>query len=527
MWESERWQTARESLMPKTDQLKLREVDLDRVMTIEKLENEKKGSGFEKLDTWLSTGYINHDMETNYKNLLRSPDWASVKKEMQAMNEAYNKPTKMKIFSYNSATDERDTVMTPYDSLRYTRMILQTGSISVNPHNGHIKSWVGGVGFRFFKLDHAGKNTRRQVGSTIKPLLYGISIDYRGFSPCQVVTDQAWTICPGEGDFRLASCWHPHNAGGEGQSGRSLSLYEALTHSLNSVSAFLMKEMKSTKPFREFLAKAGIDTSNVPAQPSICLGTPDISVYEMVGAYTLFANEGVYMEPVYVTRVEDKHGNVILDMEAEQKTRQALSKSAAYAMVSMLKYVVKGNNSGYDGIKSQIGGKTGTTQDQSDGWFMGISPNLVVGTWVGCEDRFLRFRSMSLGQGARMARPIFQKLMRKIEADPQLKWDTQVDFVKPDPMAIELNCSLYSAPSEGGPAFKGMDDEGYGDEFDNLGKKDTAKANKSAPKPQALSVGKAPDPKKTDPKKPEPKKNPTTPAVPSNQQTPKKPGDRH
>jgi penicillin-binding protein 1A len=451
----ERYELVRPELMPLAVEREISDVALYRMKTIEEKEREKKGSGYEKLEEWRKNKSISAEQYDRYREILSSAEWPKLLAEFKAMDVYMKTPVKTKIFVYGLEKNrlgkdsvtfaDRDTLISPYDSIRYHRMVLQTGFVSVDPHSGHVKSWVGGVGFRYFKLDHVNRGTRRQVGSIIKPLLYGLSFDWRGFGPCYSVQDVKQVIHRGEAEFNLASDWAPDNAGG-GYSGSTVTLVEGLKHSLNSVSAFLMKDMRSTKPFRDFLGKVGIDTSLVPPQPSICLGTPDLSVLEMIGAYTIFPNQGWYSEPLFVIRVEDRNGNEILNLESEQIKNHAMNEQAAFSMTHMLQKVVAGQG-GFEGIRSKVGGKTGTTQDQSDGWYMGITPNLVCGVWVGCDERFLRFRSMAYGQGARMARPIFQKFMRKIESDPKIKWNAAADYTKPEPYDIELDCSAYQSPN--------------------------------------------------------------------------------
>jgi penicillin-binding protein 1A len=321
--------------------------------------------------------------------------------------------------------------------------------MAVDPKTGHVKAWVGGINHNWFKYDHVNKSATRQVGSTIKPFLYALTIDLRGYSPCQKFIDEPTTIRKGEGRFNLLRDWTPKNSSG-GYSGAQMTMIQALQRSINSISARMMKELGNTEVFRSYLYNVGIDTSysakvggsRIPAQPSICLGTPDLSVFEMTGAYTAFANEGVYTEPTYIARIEDRNGNLIYT--ATPKRKQVLNEHAAYAMVFLLKSVVAGSG-GFNGIRSEIGGKTGTTQYQSDGWFIGISPNLVVGTWVGCDDRFVRFEgNLAMGQGAVMARPIFQNFFRSVEADKSLAFNSSASFVKPEEIEIETDCAKYT-----------------------------------------------------------------------------------
>ncbi len=271
-----------------------------------------------------------------------------------------------------------------------------------------------------------------------------MTVDVRNLSPCFTVWDQPTTISKGEGRFNLLKDWTPKNAGG--YSGDEVTLIEALSRSLNSTSAYLMKELKGPEPFRNFLADVGIDTSNgrVPSSAAICLGTPDLSPYEMTGGYTIFANSGVYTEPIFIERIEDKNGNLIYTAGSDQRSEPVLSEQGAHVMCGMLQRIQRGK---FRGVKSSYGGKTGTTNFQADGWFVGITPDLVVGTWVGCDDRFIRFRSLTYGQGGKMARPIFANLLRNLESDSTLADDgvysARSRFDIPDEIEVEMECIKY------------------------------------------------------------------------------------
>lgn len=431
--ESDRYISIRQQVVKKIADLDLRDADVTRMLKIET-------EGFELADKWLDEDFINKTLYNKYKEILRGDDWKTVKSEWNTLQKAkekeFNKYYKMKVFAYNK-TGEVDTLMTPYDSIRYHRMILQTGMLSVNPKTGEIKTWVGGVNYKYFKFDHANKNVARQVGSTFKPFLYALSIE-RGISPCQKIIDQPITF--EAGTFGLYRSWTPKNANNS-YSGASYDLKLALKQSKNSISAYLMRDLGSVEPLRDFVSNMGIDESRIPLKPSICLGAADLSVFEMTGAYTAFANAGTYTEPYFISRIEDKNGNVIYEKVPEQK--EVLSQGAAAAMVNLLRGVVSGAG-GFGGVKSEVGGKTGTTNDQTDGWFMGITPNLVVGTWVGGDDRWVRFRTITYGQGARMARPIFVDFLKRVEQDKVLEFDVAAKFERAiGDDGIEMNCSLY------------------------------------------------------------------------------------
>ena len=431
--ESDRYINIRQGMVDKIAELELRDVDITRMLRIEK-------EGWEVADNWLKDGFINNNLYKLYNKTLNGSDWTIVKSEwnnlQKAIDKVFNTPCKMKVFAYNSQ-GETDTTMTPYDSIRYHRMILQTGMMAVDPTSGEIKAWVGGTNFKYFKFDHVNKSVARQVGSTFKPYLYALSIE-RGISPCTKIIDEPITFP--QGSFGLIRSWTPKNANNV-YTGEPYDLKLALKQSKNSISAYLMREMGDVQPLREFVSTIGIDEERVPLNPSICLGAADLSVFEMTGAYTTFANAGTYTEPHFITRIEDKNGNVLYEKIPD--TKQALSEGTAEAMVNLLKGVVSGAG-GFGGIKSEVGGKTGTTNEHADGWFMGITPNLVVGTWVGGDDRWIRFRTITYGQGARMARPIFVNFLKSVENDKEIGLDLTKRFKRVSGIErIEMDCSNY------------------------------------------------------------------------------------
>lgn len=439
---SDRYARWRELLLPKAIELELRDVDITRM-----LEVEEEGDAL--IVKWLDDGFINRQLARTYQRVMgkdfRNEEWMTLKKEWKALQTAVEKDfstkTEMTVFSYKRPEYESDTIMSPYDSVRYHRMILQVGMLAVDPNTGHVKAWVGGVNHKYFQLDHV--TTNRQVGSTFKPFVYAKALS-NGFTPCDRVADEKVVL--EAGTFGLQQDWAPRNSNFK-YSGKKMTLAEALKRSVNSVSAALMKNLSTPEPVRDLVAEMGIDKSKVPPTPSICLGVPDLSVFEMTGAYTAFANEGVYTKPVYIDRIEDKFGNVIYESPIDQK--QVLNTRTYYSMVHLLRGVV-GGVSDFAGVKSDVGGKTGTTDNYSDGWFMGITPNIVAGTWVGGDDRWVRFKSIALGQGGKMARPIFAKFLKKLEADPALGLDTERRFARPTNYDVELDCSLYDDASVDG-----------------------------------------------------------------------------
>jgi len=431
---------------------------------------------------------IGDKLEKKYKKFMKSDSWVELQdswdKYKTSVKKSFEKKTEMKVFTYENEALEKDTVMTPLDSLKYHRNFLQTGMLAVDPISGHIKAWVGGINHKYFQYDHVTSD--RQTGSTFKPFVYATAIQQQGFSPCYEVDDIAYTIHTGEANFGLLKDWSPQNAGKE-FSGERFSLFKGLMWSKNTVSVYLMKQLGDVAPVRELLSNLGVKIDKIPPVPSICLGAADLSVYDMTGAYTAFANNGIYNKPVFIKRIEDKYGKVIY--EGIREDRPALDPRTNYVMIEMLRSVMRQGIRGFGGIKSDTGGKTGTTNDYVDGWFMGLTPNLVVGTWVGGEERWIRFRTLTYGIGAKMARPMFAKFLRKMEADETVDFDVNKRFVMPEgELGIELDCEVYQRqrgsfanPDENGEGFGGegidgafppidsvqqaIDEEEFGEDF--------------------------------------------------------------
>ena len=356
----------------------------------------------------------------------------------QQIETSFNTPTPMTVFSWKK---DIDTVLKPIDSIRYYKTFLQTGFMSMDPHTGFVKAWVGGIDHKHFKYDHV-KVAKRQVGSTFKPILYSLAIQ-EGYPPCYRIPNVPVTIHYDDKD------WTPDNSEDK-YNGRMVTLQFALALSINYVSAYLMKQF-GPQAVVDMARRMGI-TSPIDPVPAICLGTPEISVYEMVGANSTFANKGTWIEPLFVTRIEDKNGNVLQDFTSA--TEEVMSEDKAYVMLHLMKGVVNYGTGNYlhsiYKMYYPIAGKTGTTQNQSDGWFMGITPDLVSGCWVGAEDRSVHFSSLEYGQGGRMALPIWAKYMQKIYADHTLKISTG-DFEAPSKkINIELDCSKYDKEMEKG-----------------------------------------------------------------------------
>lgn len=427
---------------------------------IERIMQEYKKGGV--ISNLVSRRMISSSRAAKYRSVLKSDHFPKLKTQWETLQEAvkdvFNQPVDMKVFAYNKKM-ETDTVLSPLDSIKYHRMFLQTGILVVSPLDGKVKAWVGGINHKYFQYDHIRAD--RQVGSTFKPFVYATAIDKQGFSPCYQVYDLPVTIAPGDGQFHLQQEWTPKNSNGQ-YTGALLTLREGLLKSKNTVSAHLMKQLGDTDPIIDLLDRMGIDKTEkysngqfrVPRVPSICLGSTDLTVLEMTGAYTTFANNGVFVKPVYIERIEDKNGRTIY--QAIPDERAAINPNANFVMVDMLRYAATGMGV----LKSQVGGKTGTTNDYVDGWFMGISPNLVVGTWVGGEDRWIRFRSIDYGQGAYMAKPFFREFMKRLEKVTDIDYDINAKFYRPPgDIGIEMNCDEYLKDD-----LK-LEDDAFEDEF--------------------------------------------------------------
>jgi penicillin-binding protein 1A len=346
---------------------------------------------------------------------------------------AFNTRVKMRVFSWKG---DRDTTMTPLDSIRYYKYFVRSAFMVEDPHNGYVKAYVGGPDFRYFKYD-AVTDQKKQVGSTIKPFLYTVAMQ-NGYSPCQEVEDIPYTFdLPGD-----SVPWSPRSTGPPAFHGKIVTLAWGLAHSENYISAWLMKHFKPIA-VADLMHKMGV-RSFIDPVPSIFLGTSDIKLEEMVGAYGTFANKGVYTRPMYVTRIEDKNGNQI--SRFTPKIEEVLSEDQAYLMLNLLQGVVQfgtGSNLRREPFKllNQIGGKTGTTQNHSNGWFMGVTPNLVGGVWSGWEDQAIHFESLGEGSGAAMALPIMGKFLVKLYADPLLGIMEADEFERPSSFNMELDCN--------------------------------------------------------------------------------------
>ena len=365
----------------------------------------------------------------------------AVKATDKEITKAFDKKVKMTIFSWKG---EIDTTLSPMDSIKYYKKMLQCGFMSMDPKTGYVRAWVGGDDYRYLKYDHV-KEGRRQVGSTFKPFLYTLAMQ-EGYSPCYKVPNVRVTF-----DLESGEQWSPENS--DAKYGGMLTLKEGLAESVNSVSAYLMKQF-GPQAMIEIVRKMGV-TAPIEPVPAIALGTPDVSVYEMVGAYSTFANKGVWTQPIYLMRIEDKNGNVLQDFVPRKV--EAINEQTAFLMLNLMQGVVQfGTGARLRGeykLPYAIAGKTGTTQNQSDGWFMGITPDLVSGCWVGCEDRSVHFRTLELGQGARTAMPIWALYMKKVYADEKLKISKGAFEAPDDPISIEVDCGKYVQPGEDNGKF--------------------------------------------------------------------------
>lgn len=355
-------------------------------------------------------------------------DSIKIKKEL-------SKKVNMRIFSWNG---EIDTLISPLDSIKWYKKFLHAGFAAIDPHTGNIKAWVGGIDHKHFKYDHV-KQGRRQAGSTFKPFVYTAAIDL-GYSPCYEIADLPVTFETGDEN----KTWTPENFEGE-YTGEIYTLRKAMANSINSITANLVKKL-GPQTVVDYARRMGI-TSPLDPVPAICLGVFDVSLYEMIGAYSTFVNKGFWTEPSYITRIEDKDGNVL--QEFPRKTREAFDEETAYLMVHMLKGATEEKEGTALGLNRygllwngyEIGGKTGTTQNYSDGWFIGITPKLVAGAWVGGDDRSIHFRSID-GQGSKMAMPIWALFIKKVIGDPSLGFQKE-PFPRPAHLSVEINCKKY------------------------------------------------------------------------------------
>ena len=398
----------------------------------------------------------------------RSERWRKMKAQghdEETILASFEEPLEMEVFGWDG---DIDTVMTPTDSIRYYKHFLRTGMMSMEPQTGHVKAWVGGIDYRHFQFDHVMQG-KRQIGSTFKPFVYASAIDQLKVSPCDSLPDGYYCVEPAK--FGAHDAWCPKNSGDRYIGKRTLK--NALANSVNTISARLIDKV-GTRPVVNLVRNLGV-SSFIPNVPAIALGSADLSVYEMVGAYSSFANKGIYVKPVVVTRIEDKNGTVIYQTAPE--TKDVLSEESAYVTLKLLEGVTESGSgvrlrhrgadkanpifrdvvTGYPyEFDNPIAGKTGTTQNQSDGWFIGMVPNLATGVWVGGEDRSIHFETIAYGQGATMALPIWANYMKACYADSTLVISKDA-FEAPEFISIPLDCDSLSVSRQEKSFFEDED----------------------------------------------------------------------
>ncbi len=362
---------------------------------------------------------------------------------------SFSKPVQMRVFTWDRK-GYIDTTMTPDDSIRYYKSYLRAAFVAMEPSTGYVKAYVGGPNYRYFKYDNV-RQGKRQVGSTIKPFLYTLAMQ-EGMSPCDE------TVCVPQTFIIGNSTWTPRSTDKDEWIGKTVTLKWGLTHSSNNISAYLMKQF-GPEAMEQMMRKMGIG-SYFDVVPSLCVGSADLSLYEMVAAYNTFPSRGVYISPIFVMRIEDSQGNTL--SEFNSRKREAISEQTAFLMANLMQGVVnQGTGSRLRGkyqLKGQIGGKTGTTNDNSDGWFIGYTPTLTAGVWVGGEDRQVHFQSLALGGGSNMALPIWGIFMKKVLADPSCGISENDRFLEPAGLRLNLNCT-------GGEEDARADDEELSTEF--------------------------------------------------------------
>ncbi|WP_158730115.1 MULTISPECIES: penicillin-binding protein 1A [unclassified Flavobacterium] len=401
---------------------------------------DNKNAPFVNISTVETQRIINQAMKSSSRwSIMKSLD-----KTDEEIIKSFSEKTKMKVFTWEG---ERDTIMTPLDSIRYYKHFLQSGLMAMEPQTGNIKAWVGGINYKYFQYDHVGQGAR-QVGSTFKPFVYATAIEQLNMSPCDSIVDGPFMIRKGR--HHVTEDWEPKNSDNKYRG--MVTLKRGLANSINTVSAKLIDKV-GPEAVIDLTHKLGVK-SEIVTQPSIALGAVEITVQDMVAAYSTFANQGVYMKPQFITKIEDKSGVVIYEPIPE--SHDVLNKDIAYAVVKLLEGVTEGGSgdrlrttgggngdnrwTGYPyAFRNPIAGKTGTTQNQSDGWFMGMVPNLVTGVWVGCEDRSARFKSITYGQGATAALPIWGFFMKRCYEDPALKVSKE-PFERPSNLSIKVDC---------------------------------------------------------------------------------------
>ncbi len=440
----------------------------------------------------------------------QSERWKNMKKDGakdEDIRKSFFVKTRMKVFAWNNKR-EKDTTMSPYDSIRYCHQMLQAGFMAMDPLSGEVKAWVGGIDFKTFKYDHVNINTRRQVGSTIKPLLYSLAIEDAGFTPNTPVEDMQQNF-KGYGLVPATSSTC---------TGATIPMAEALALSRNCATAYIMKQLgtdgnEGPKRFVDFLRQCNVQ-AKIDPYPSIAIGSSEISLFEMMQAYSMLPGRGFNVTPMYITRIEDKNGNVLQTFLPQRK--EVISDVTAYSIISMMQGVMQfgtGRRIWSYGVNGEIAGKTGTTNDNSDAWFMGFTPQLLCGVWTGCDDRFIRFNSTSIGQGSSVALPVWAYFYEKATSDGALALDTKSTFAKPDVIQNDITYDwINDVPlqlgAEGEDAGNGNSAD-YGDYIppdikpENIAPESQLPSNDTSKKrnPQKPSANN-PQPKAVMPKKP-------------------------
>ena len=394
----------------------------------------------------IKTGAVWKDFNNQLELAIKQTDrWRNLKREEMEetdIRKTFDEVLPMRVFAWNK-NRYIDTIMTPMDSLKYHKQMLQTGFLAVDPFTGEVKAWVGGIDFKTFKYDHVNINTRRQVGSTMKPLLYSLAIEKSGFTPFSIVQDQQQNF---EGYGMVPNT--PKSC-----TGQSMPMAQALAESRNCATAYIMKQIngdgnEAAKELVAYLKKSNIQ-ADIPAYPSIALGACEVSLFEMVQAYTMFPGGGYNAQPFFINRIEDKNGNVLESFSPQR--RKVISELTAYSMVSMMEGVIsKGTGRSmysYDIGTQAVAGKTGTTNDNSDLWFMGYTPQILAGAWVGADDRYIRFTDNYFGQGAHGSLPIWAYFMNKVANDPASNLDRNASFVRPDNLSTDFNVNFVGKDS--------------------------------------------------------------------------------
>lgn len=411
----------------------------------------------------VKTGKIWKGRENRLEAAMKmSERWKNLKEDGlsdEEIKRSFNRKVPMKVFAWNSKR-EKDTVMTPLDSIKYSRQMMQTAFMVMDPVSGEVKAWVGGIDFKNYKFDHANINTKRQVGSAIKPFLYCQAIEEVGFTP--------ETQCEQTAQYFDGFGWVPNeNTGRTG----TRTMASGLTWSVNEVAAYIMKQV-TPKRFVDFLKRINIQTKVEP-YPSIALGSCDLSLYEMLWGYTMFPNSGYSTKPVYISRIEDKNGNLLESFTSQMN--QVISESSAYTMCKMMQGVVDiGTAAGLRSRlgASEMGGKTGTTNENSDAWFFCYTPQLLAGTWVGCDDRFIQITS-NQGMGGAAARPIYEYFLQKVYADKTLGIEKDARFIQPESMKNEAMFDYMNMIDQTPPPGAEGTDQGNGNANEYLMGPDT------------------------------------------------------